>query len=252
MGDRTAAPPPSPSTRSTSGPPSPSPRPCPPGPRWCASPSPASSTTSCTASTARRSPTTTAPPTPSPPPSSRPPTPAGPSRAGTSPSSRPSSRSPSTSRTTSSRSATRPRCRPSPSTAAVGGSRFADTMVMSTYLVAFIVGPLVATDPVDVDGIPLRVVHRAGQEDLTAFALESGAFALRYFAEYFGRPYPGRQARPGRGARLRLRGHGEPRLRHLPRRPPAASTPSAPPRPSSSGSPTSSTTRSPTCGSATW
>ena len=63
-------------------------------------------------------------------------------------------------------------------------------MVMSTYLVAFIVGPLVATDPVDVDGIPLRVVHRAGQEELTAFALESGAFALRYFAEYFGRPYP--------------------------------------------------------------
>ena len=29
--------------------------------------------------------------------------------------------------------------------------RFADTMVMSTYLVAFVVGPLVATDPVDVD-----------------------------------------------------------------------------------------------------
>ena len=68
--------------------------------------------------------------------------------------------------------------------------RFADTMVMSTYLVAVVVGPLVATEPVDVEGVPLRVVHRAGQEELAAFALESGAFALRYFAEYFGRPYP--------------------------------------------------------------
>ncbi len=67
---------------------------------------------------------------------------------------------------------------------------FAETMVMSTYLVAFIVGPLEATDPVDVDGVPLRIVHRAGQGELTAFALESGAFALRHFTEYFGVPYP--------------------------------------------------------------
>src|SRR3954454_825986 len=33
---------------------------------------------------------------------------------------------------------------------------FKPTMPMSTYLVAFIVGPLEATDPVDVDGVPLR------------------------------------------------------------------------------------------------
>ncbi|MDA0677472.1 MAG: M1 family peptidase, partial [Chloroflexi bacterium] len=32
---------------------------------------------------------------------------------------------------------------------------FGDTMKMSTYLVAFIVGPFEATDPVDVDGVPL-------------------------------------------------------------------------------------------------
>ncbi len=68
--------------------------------------------------------------------------------------------------------------------------RFAETMVMSTYLVAFVVGPLEATDPVDVDGVPLRVVHRAGQADLARFALESGAFALRHFTEYFGVAYP--------------------------------------------------------------
>lgn len=68
--------------------------------------------------------------------------------------------------------------------------RFADTMVMSTYLVAFIVGPLTATEPVDVDGVALRIVHRHGQDHLAAFALESGAFALRYFTEYFGVDYP--------------------------------------------------------------
>ncbi|MGK2929815.1 MAG: M1 family metallopeptidase [Acidimicrobiales bacterium] len=68
---------------------------------------------------------------------------------------------------------------------------FADTMPMSTYLVAFVVGPLEATAPVDVDGIPLRIVHRPGQADLTTFALEVGAFALRYFADYYGIVYPG-------------------------------------------------------------
>ena len=40
---------------------------------------------------------------------------------------------------------------------------FADTMKMSTYLVAFVVGPLEATEPVDVDNTPLRVVHVPGQ-----------------------------------------------------------------------------------------
>ena len=68
--------------------------------------------------------------------------------------------------------------------------RFADTMVMSTYLVAFVVGPLEATDPVDVDGIPLRVVHVPGKAHLTDFGLDVGAFALRWFQDYYGIPYP--------------------------------------------------------------
>ncbi len=71
--------------------------------------------------------------------------------------------------------------------------RFADTMPMSTYLAAFVVGPLEATDPVDVDGVPLRVVHVPGKGHLTAFALEIGAFALRFFADYYGIPYPDRK-----------------------------------------------------------
>src|ERR687897_899397 len=69
--------------------------------------------------------------------------------------------------------------------------RFADTMPMSTYFVAFVVGPFVATNPVDVDGKPLRVVCPVGKEHLAAYALEVGAFALRYFTAWFGIVYPG-------------------------------------------------------------
>jgi puromycin-sensitive aminopeptidase len=68
--------------------------------------------------------------------------------------------------------------------------RFADTMPMSTYLVAFVVGPLEATDPVDVDGTPLRVIHVPGKGHLAGFGLEVGAFALRWFEQYYGIPYP--------------------------------------------------------------
>ncbi len=90
-------------------------------------------------------------------------------------------------------------------------------MKMSTYLVAFIVGPLEVTEPVDVDGMPLRVVYPRGKGHLTAFALEVGAFALRLLRRLLRHPLPRRQARPRRGARLRVRRHGEPRLRHVPR-----------------------------------
>jgi puromycin-sensitive aminopeptidase len=68
---------------------------------------------------------------------------------------------------------------------------FADTMVMSTYLVAFIVGELQATDVVDAAGVPLRVVTPPGKTHLADFALEAGAHALGYFADYYGIPYPG-------------------------------------------------------------
>lgn len=68
--------------------------------------------------------------------------------------------------------------------------RFAKTMKMSTYIVAFIVGDLVATDPLDVDGTPLRIIAPPGNEHLTAFALEMGAHALRFFSEYYDIPYP--------------------------------------------------------------
>lgn len=69
--------------------------------------------------------------------------------------------------------------------------RFAETMVMSTYLVAFVVGPLECTAPLDVDGTPTRLVHVPGKGHLTAYGAEVAAFSLRYLADYFDLPYPG-------------------------------------------------------------
>jgi puromycin-sensitive aminopeptidase len=68
--------------------------------------------------------------------------------------------------------------------------RFADTMVMSSYLVAFVVGRLETTETIDVDGIPLRIVHVPGKGRLTGFGLDVGAFCLRWFQDYYGIPYP--------------------------------------------------------------
>ena len=68
--------------------------------------------------------------------------------------------------------------------------RYADTMIMSSYLVAFVIGRLEMTDPVDVDGIPLRVVHIPGKAGLTQFGLDVGAFCLRWFQEYYDIDYP--------------------------------------------------------------
>ena len=67
---------------------------------------------------------------------------------------------------------------------------FATTMPMSTYLVAFVVGRLEATEPIDCGGVPLRVVHRPGRADQTGFALDVAAHALEWFSGYYGLPYP--------------------------------------------------------------
>ena len=69
--------------------------------------------------------------------------------------------------------------------------RFADTIPMSTYLVAFIVGELESTDPVMVGKTPLRAWCVPGKKGLTAFGRDIGAFSLGLFEEYYGRKYPG-------------------------------------------------------------
>ena len=69
--------------------------------------------------------------------------------------------------------------------------KFAETMKMATYLVAFIVGDFEISGPVDAAGVPLRVLHTPGKGHLAGFALEAGAFALEYLATYYDIPYPG-------------------------------------------------------------
>jgi puromycin-sensitive aminopeptidase len=68
--------------------------------------------------------------------------------------------------------------------------RFGDTMKMSTYLAAWVVGPLELTEPADARGVPVRIVHVPGKDHLTSFATESSVHALNWFADYYGIPYP--------------------------------------------------------------
>ena len=69
--------------------------------------------------------------------------------------------------------------------------RFADTIKMSTYLVAFVVGPFELTSPKVVDGVPLRIVFVPGRGALTRLAADAAAHALAFLREYFSMPYPG-------------------------------------------------------------
>jgi puromycin-sensitive aminopeptidase len=69
--------------------------------------------------------------------------------------------------------------------------RFHDTIRMSTYLVAFVVGHLEFTEPVMVGRTPLRVCSVPGKKALTGFGQDIGAFSLQFFQNYYGLPYPG-------------------------------------------------------------
>src|SRR5438093_12312737 len=68
---------------------------------------------------------------------------------------------------------------------------FADSMKMSTYLVAFVVGELEATDPVLVGKAPVRVWCVPGKRRLAAFGHEIAVASLRFFEDYYGLAYPG-------------------------------------------------------------
>jgi len=68
---------------------------------------------------------------------------------------------------------------------------FAATIKMSTYLVAFVVGELEATEPVRVGKTPLRIWTVPGKTHLARFAEEIATFSLAFFEQYYGLPYPG-------------------------------------------------------------
>ena len=69
--------------------------------------------------------------------------------------------------------------------------QFADTMTMSTYLVAFIVGRLEATAPTMIGKAPLRLWCLPGKKHLAKFGQEIASFSLKFFEDYYGLPYPG-------------------------------------------------------------
>jgi signal transduction histidine kinase len=68
--------------------------------------------------------------------------------------------------------------------------RLADTIPMSTYLVAFVVGHLETTEPVMVGTTPVRVRYVPGKKHLAHFGQEIAVASLSYFEEYYGRKYP--------------------------------------------------------------
>ena len=69
--------------------------------------------------------------------------------------------------------------------------RFADTIKMSTYLVAFIVGRIEPTEPVMVGQTPLRVWAVPGKKHLAKFGQDIAVASLSFFEKYYGIPYPG-------------------------------------------------------------
>ena len=69
--------------------------------------------------------------------------------------------------------------------------RFAESMKMSTYLVAFIVGELVSTAPIMAKQTPVRLWSVPGKQHLTPFGHEIAVYSLNFLAEYYDIPYPG-------------------------------------------------------------
>ena len=69
--------------------------------------------------------------------------------------------------------------------------RFAPTIRMSTYLVAFVVGKLEGSEAIRPDGTPVRIWCAPGKVHLTRWAQEIAVFSFRFFQEYYGVPYPG-------------------------------------------------------------
>jgi puromycin-sensitive aminopeptidase len=69
--------------------------------------------------------------------------------------------------------------------------RFSDTIRMSSYLVAFIVGRLESTDSTLVGQTPIRLWSIPGKTHLARFGQDIAAASLSFFERYYDIPYPG-------------------------------------------------------------
>jgi puromycin-sensitive aminopeptidase len=67
---------------------------------------------------------------------------------------------------------------------------FAETPVMSTYLLAFIVGDLASIEQQATNNTRVAVWTTRGKEEQGRFALDTSARLLSFFNDYFGIPYP--------------------------------------------------------------
>ena len=67
---------------------------------------------------------------------------------------------------------------------------FAETPVMSTYLLAFVVGDFKSIEERASSGTMIRVWATAGKEEQGRYVLQVSTRLLDYFNEYFGIPYP--------------------------------------------------------------
>lgn len=68
---------------------------------------------------------------------------------------------------------------------------FADTIPMSTYLVALVVGPFVLTEPQMAGSVPVRIAARPGFSDMVEWPLTEATGIVSFFEDYFGIPYAG-------------------------------------------------------------
>ncbi|MGH8946647.1 MAG: M1 family aminopeptidase [Acidimicrobiia bacterium] len=69
--------------------------------------------------------------------------------------------------------------------------RFAPTMKMSPYLLAFIAGPFEATEPATVRETPVRIIVPRGNVHLTDVAMDNAIFCFEYLSDYYRIVYPG-------------------------------------------------------------
>jgi len=68
--------------------------------------------------------------------------------------------------------------------------KFAQTPIMSTYLLAFVVGEFDFLEDKTADDVKVRVYTPLGKTEQGTFALEVAVQALDYYRDYFGIPYP--------------------------------------------------------------
>lgn len=68
--------------------------------------------------------------------------------------------------------------------------RFAKTPIMSTYLVAFVVGEFDYVEDTSSDGVKVRVYTPVGKKEQGRFALDVSVKVLPYYKDYFDIAYP--------------------------------------------------------------